>query len=77
MNQDSNILKLKRLGIDNQREYFVYMRSDCHICISEGFEALTRIEVTVKDLNMKNIHTWLIAENAQKLVASALKNAEP
>ncbi len=48
MNHDSNILKLKRLGIDTQREYFVYMRSDCHICISEGFEALTRIEVTVK-----------------------------
>jgi thymidine phosphorylase len=48
MNHDSNILKLKRLGIDTQQEYFVYMRSDCHICISEGFEALTRIEVTVK-----------------------------
>ena len=48
MNQYSNRLKLKRLGIDTQREYFAYMRSDCHICISEGFEALTRIEVTVK-----------------------------
>lgn len=43
----NNTLTLKRLGIDTQREYFVYMRSDCHICISEGFEALTRIEVTV------------------------------
>ena len=40
---NSNILKLKRLGIDTHWEYFVYMRSDCHICISEGFEALTRI----------------------------------
>ncbi len=41
---NSNILKLKRLGIDTQQEYFAYMRSDCHICISEGFEAQARIE---------------------------------
>ncbi|GAB4242875.1 MAG: thymidine phosphorylase family protein [Saprospiraceae bacterium] len=46
--QTTNTLTLKRLGIDTQREYIVFMRSDCHICISEGFEALTRIEVTVK-----------------------------
>jgi len=48
MHHTSNTLKLKHLGIDTQQEYFVYMRSDCHICISEGFEALTRLEVTVK-----------------------------
>jgi thymidine phosphorylase len=47
MNHDSNVLKLKRLVIDTQWEYFNYVRSDCHICISEGFEALTRIEVAV------------------------------
>ena len=47
MNLNSNILKLKRLGIDTQREFVVYMRADCHICISEGFEAMTRMQITV------------------------------
>ena len=38
-------LTLKRLGVDTQQEFIVYMRSDCHICKSEGFQALTRIQV--------------------------------
>lgn len=44
----TNTLKLRRLGVDTRQEYVVYMRADCHICISEGFEALTRLQVTVK-----------------------------
>ncbi len=44
--QHSNILKYKHLGIYTQNEYVVYMRSDCHVCISEGFEALTRIRIS-------------------------------
>ncbi|MDE3741104.1 thymidine phosphorylase family protein [Maribacter polysaccharolyticus] len=42
----SNILKYKPLGIYTQNENVVYMREDCHVCISEGFEALTRIRVS-------------------------------
>lgn len=38
-------LKLKRMGIDTHQEAVIYMRSDCHICRSEGFEAHTRILV--------------------------------
>jgi thymidine phosphorylase len=41
----TNKLKLRLLGIDTYQEYIIYMRSDCHICISEGFKALTRIVV--------------------------------
>ncbi|MCR9065198.1 MAG: thymidine phosphorylase family protein [Cytophagales bacterium] len=41
-----NSLVFRRLGIDTQHEHFVYMREDCHICKSEGFEALTRIQVS-------------------------------
>jgi thymidine phosphorylase len=43
-----NTLQLIRLGIDTQREHVVFMRKDCHICLSEGFEALNRVLVTVK-----------------------------
>ena len=46
MKLNSNKLILRRLGIDTHREYFVYMKSDCHICISEGFDSLTRIQIT-------------------------------
>ena len=46
MEEKSNILKYKSLGIYTQNENVVYMREDCHVCISEGFEALTRIRVS-------------------------------
>ncbi|WP_413998799.1 thymidine phosphorylase family protein [Flavobacterium sp. W1B] len=43
-----NTLKLVQLGIDTQKEFVVFMRKDCHICKSEGFEAHNRVLVTVK-----------------------------
>ncbi|WP_339920981.1 thymidine phosphorylase family protein [uncultured Flavobacterium sp.] len=48
MDTTFNTLKLVHLGIDTQREHVVFMRKDCHICKSEGFEALNRVLVTVK-----------------------------
>ncbi len=47
MSQPLHVLKLKRLGIDTQKEHVVYMRRDCHINKSEGFEALNRVQITV------------------------------
>lgn len=38
-------LRLRRLGIDTYREAVIYMREDCRICRSEGFEARSRILV--------------------------------
>ncbi|MBF0492497.1 MAG: thymidine phosphorylase family protein [Deltaproteobacteria bacterium] len=38
-------LKLKRLGIDTHQEAVVYMRDDCPVCRSEGFEAHSRVQV--------------------------------
>jgi len=46
MEQHSNRLMVKRLGIHTQHEHFAYMREDCHVCVSEGFEALTRIRIS-------------------------------
>ena len=40
---------MRRLGIDTYQEMVVYMRSDCHICKSEGFEAQSRVEVSRGD----------------------------
>ncbi|MBI3284635.1 MAG: thymidine phosphorylase family protein [Burkholderiales bacterium] len=44
-NGTGNILHMRRLGIDTYQEPVIYMRSDCHVCKSEGFEAQSRIEV--------------------------------
>jgi thymidine phosphorylase len=47
-----NRLRLRRMGIDTYQEPVLYMRRDCHVCVSEGFEAQSRIEV---GLNGRNI----------------------
>ena len=44
-----NTLKLVYLGIDTQKENVVFMRKDCHICKSEGFEAHNRILITANN----------------------------
>lgn len=46
MTQETNTLRLKRLGIDTQQEAVIYMRRDCHVCRAEGFAAHARIRVT-------------------------------
>lgn len=39
-------LKVKRLGINTHFEPVAYLRADCHVCRSEGFETHTRINLT-------------------------------
>lgn len=44
---DSNRLKLVRLDIDTHQQAIAFMRRDCHVCRSEGFNALSRIELSL------------------------------
>lgn len=46
MAKSSQILRLKRLGINTYKEAVIYMRDDCAVCRAEGFEAQARIQVT-------------------------------
>src|SRR3546814_13316093 len=41
----SDVCSSDLVGIDTYQEPVIYMRSDCHICKSEGFEARSRVEV--------------------------------
>lgn len=41
-----NRLRLRRVGIDTHQEPVLYMREDCHVCRSEGFGALSRVQVS-------------------------------
>lgn len=52
MSKKYTSLSLKYLGIDTYTEPVIYMRKDCHICLSEGFEAQARVQIT---LNNKSI----------------------
>ena len=42
-----NVLQVRRLGIDTYYEPVVFMRSDCAICRSEGFESHSRVLVSL------------------------------
>ena len=73
----SNQLRVRLLGIDTYRENVIFMRSDCHICRSEGFTVQTRIVV---HHNAKNIiatlnvvHSELLLENEVGLSDIAIK----
>lgn len=39
----------RRMGIDSHSEPVAFLRADCHVCRSEGFEAQSRVTVTVGD----------------------------
>ena len=42
---ESNVLRLRQLGIDTYQEPVIYMSRDCPVCRSEGWEAQTRLHV--------------------------------
>ena len=42
-------MRLKYLGIDTYKHPVIFMRNDCHVCLSEGFEAHTRIRIDFGD----------------------------
>jgi len=60
-----NALRVRRMGIDTYREPVVYMRADCHICKSEGFESQSRI--TIRHLERSIIATLNVIHDQQLL----------
>ncbi len=71
MNKIKYPLRLKRLGIGTYKEAVIYMREDCHVCRSEGFEVQTRIRVELRDRSilatLHTIDTNLIEEDEASL----------
>lgn len=58
-------LRLKRLGVDSRNEHLVFMRSDCSVRNSEGFEALNRIRVT--SANSTLVASLIVMDNLNAL----------
>lgn len=48
MKRQPGKLRYKHLGIFTQNDNVVFLKNDSDVCISEGFEALTRIRVSTK-----------------------------
>lgn len=44
---DTNRLRVVRMGIDSHHQAIAFMRRDCHVCRSEGFNALSRVQLTL------------------------------
>lgn len=42
-------LAVRRMGIETQQEYVVYMHRDCHVCRSEGFAAQARVSLHLNE----------------------------
>nr|WP_176454805.1 thymidine phosphorylase family protein [Criblamydia sequanensis]CDR35280.1 Putative thymidine phosphorylase [Criblamydia sequanensis CRIB-18] len=63
--QEHNTLKLKKLGVDFRNEHLVFMRRDCHVCKSEGFEALNRIRVSKGDRTL--VASLIVMDNPSQL----------
>lgn len=62
MKSKKSTLYLKYLGINTHKETVIYMREDCPVCLSEGFEAQTRIRVSLG--NKSILATLNTIENA-------------
>lgn len=62
-----NKLSLKYLGINSHKDPIVYIRSDCLICKSEGFNAQTRVMVRLNKRSiiatLNTIETDLLKQN--------------
>ncbi|MTV36347.1 thymidine phosphorylase family protein [Duganella radicis] len=68
-------LLLRRLGIDTYQEPVAYLRSDCPVCKSEGFESRSRIEIWRGDAHivatLNVVHDELIDKNQLGLSEAA------
>ncbi|HET8705850.1 MAG TPA: thymidine phosphorylase, partial [Pseudomonadales bacterium] len=81
MNTSPSILRAKRLGIDTLQAPVIYMHANCHVCRSEGFNALSRVQVTngersiIATLNI--VFDGLVAPNEVGCSEAAWRLLEP
>jgi thymidine phosphorylase len=78
-----NSLTLRYLGIDTYQHHVVFMRSDCHVCRSEGFSVQSRVEVRLRSRSIiatvNVVYSELFSEGEGSLSESAWRalGAEP
>lgn len=72
---DQNSLRARRLGLETHHEAVVFMRQDCHVCLSEGFAAHARVQLSHGDhsiiATLYHVTSDLIRHNEAGLSESA------
>lgn len=76
MKDVSSTLTLKHLGINTYKEPIIYMRSDCHICKSEGFNAQARVRVTLGDCSIVAAFGLMIPKTSSRAITSPAGTAD-
>lgn len=75
------LLRLKRIAIDTYQEPVIYMRADCAVCRSEGFEAQSRLRVEVGGrtiiASLNVTHNHLLTHDEAGLSEAAWKLLDP
>lgn len=73
-------LTLRRLGIDTYQEAVVYMNRDCHVCRSEGFNAQSRVQVTLGEhhliATLNIVSSTMLREDEASLSESAWRGLQ-
>lgn len=71
----SHVLAIHRFGIDTYQEPVVYMRADCHVCRSEGFNSQSRVKLTLNShsviATLNIVRTDLLGESQAGLSEAA------
>lgn len=77
MDGELNKLKLIKIGLDTLNEFYIILNANCFVCKSEGFETLTRVQVTHNNktivATLAIIHSDVMSENDASLSESAWK----
>lgn len=75
--EHGNVLRVRDMGIDTFQAPVVYMRADCAVCRSEGFEAPSRIRVRCDEreivATLHVVHSDLLAHGEAGLSTSAMR----
>lgn len=74
MNHGSNMLQLKRLGIDTSNEFVIYVHAGSSVCKSEGFETETQVKVTTNDQSITAILN-IVKSNILKINEASLSES--
>ncbi|WP_460557057.1 thymidine phosphorylase family protein [Ferruginibacter profundus] len=77
MQHTKHSLLFRDLGIDTNQELVVFMPASCHVCKSEGFQALTRLSVSLNGVTiiaaLNIINDGLLKEGEISLSKSAVQ----
>lgn len=63
-NNGSRTLSLRRVAIDTYKENVAYLHRDCHVYRSEGFQALSRVEICAADGGAPVLATLNVVDDA-------------